>query len=48
MQGILLYTSIGVSYYSGSFRFLSFKEFRKEIGLGFAIELIFTLGFLFI
>ena len=37
-----------MSLYSGVFRFLSAKNFVKELVLGYAIELVFTLGLLFL
>jgi hypothetical protein len=47
-RGALLYTSISLSFYSGVYRFLSAKNFVRELVVGYGIELAFTLGLLFL
>ena len=47
-EGALLYLAIPVCYYTGAFRLLSSTHFTKEVGLGFGIEIFFTLALIFI
>jgi hypothetical protein len=44
----MLYTAIKISQYTGVYRILSTKVFLKEIGFGFAYDIFFTLGLLFL
>lgn len=47
-HGILLYISICFTYYTGVYRLIDAKNFAKEIGIGFGVDILFTLGLLFI
>lgn len=43
-----MYTAIPYSYYTGVYRMLNSKHFAKEIGLGFGLDIAFTLALLFL
>ena len=43
-----MYTAIPYSFYTGVYRMLNSKHFAKEIGLGFGLDITFTLGLLFL
>jgi hypothetical protein len=37
-----------LTYYTGVFRLLDAKNFTKEIGIGFGVDILFTLALLFL
>ncbi len=47
-QGLILYTAIPFLYYTGVYRIMGAKNFAREIGFGFLLEIIFTLVLLFL
>ena len=40
VSGMLLYSALPLSYLTGCYRLLNFKNFYKEIGLGLVIDLL--------
>ena len=45
-SGLLLYTSIALSYWAGAYRFLTTKVFVREISFGFSLDIFFTIAFM--
>lgn len=39
-DGVLLYSALPLSYLTGCYRLLNFKNFHKEIGIGLVIDLL--------
>ena len=47
-QGAFLYSAIALSYYTGFYRLLNAQHFTKAMGIGFTLDLLFTLALMFI
>lgn len=45
-SGLLLYTSIALSYWAGAYRLLTTKVFMREISFGFSLDIFFTIAFM--
>jgi hypothetical protein len=46
--GFMLYTAIPITYLTGVYRLLGAKNFSKEIGLGFGLDVFFSLALFFL
>ncbi len=46
--GIMLYCAVPLTFISGCFRLLPVKNFAREVGIGFALDLFFLLPLFFI
>lgn len=46
--GILMYLAIPLTLISGAFRLLPVRNFSREVGTGFAIDLVYLLPLFFI
>lgn len=48
IQGAMLYTALPITYLTGVYRMMGAKNFSRELGLGFGLDLFFTLSLLFL
>lgn len=46
--GFMLYTAVPITYLTGVYRLLGAKNFSKEIGIGFGLDIFFTLALFFL
>ena len=44
----MLYTAVPITYLTGVYRLLGAKNFSKEIGIGFGLDIFFTLALFFL
>ena len=47
-EGAMLYTALPIGYLTGVYRMMGAKNFSREIGIGFSLDIVFTLIMLFL